>query len=571
MSTTSGATLLPQAAGPTVLTGTPVVPGVALGPVIRPSGAVRLPGNGAPEIPEGARPAEKQRFVAAAELVAGRLAQRAAAATGVSAEVLSTTAGLARDRGLLSTVEQRIDAGSSAEVATVQAAQQFVDMFTALGGLMAERVTDVRDVRDRIVAELTGQGEPGVPSPDVPSVLLADDLAPADTAGLDPARVIGLATRLGGTTSHTAIIARQLGLPCVVAVGGLDDVPTGATVFLDGEQGTVTVDPEESEALARMEAARIAAEALAGYAGPAVTRDGHAVQVLANVQDGAGARAAVAAHAEGVGLLRTELAFLGHVQEPSVEEQAKGYTEVFEAFAGRKVVLRTLDAGSDKPLAFATLPDEANPALGVRGLRIARRDPGLLGRQLDAVAQAARATSSTPWVMAPMVATVAEAADFAAQVRARGLVPGVMIEVPSAALLADRLLAHVDFLSIGTNDLSQYTLAADRLSADLADLTDPWQPALLLLVSITAEAGKRHGKPVGVCGEAAADPLLACVLVGLGITSLSCATTAVAGVGARLGTVDLATCQEAAAAALAADGPAEARSAVRAVLGAAGR
>nr|MDP9461803.1 PEP-utilizing enzyme [Actinomycetota bacterium] len=500
---------------------------------------------------------------------AGRLAQRAAAATGVSAEVLSTTAGLARDRGLLSTVEQRIDAGSSAEVATVQAAQQFVDMFTALGGLMAERVTDVRDVRDRIVAELTGQGEPGVPSPDVPSVLLADDLAPADTAGLDPARVIGLATRLGGTTSHTAIIARQLGLPCVVAVGGLDDVPTGVTVLLDGEQGTVTVDPEESEALARMEAARIAAEALAGYAGPAVTKDGHAVQVLANVQDGAGARAAVAAHAEGVGLLRTELAFLGHAQEPSVEEQAKGYTEVFEAFAGRKVVLRTLDAGSDKPLAFATLPDETNPALGVRGLRIARRDPGLLERQLEAVAQAARATSSTPWVMAPMVATVAEAADFAAQVRARGLVPGVMIEVPSAALLADRLLAHVDFLSIGTNDLSQYTLAADRLSADLADLTDPWQPALLVLVSMTAEAGKRHGKPVGVCGEAAADPLLACVLVGLGITSLSCATTAVAGVGARLGTVDLATCQEAAAAALAADGPAEARSAVRAVLGAA--
>ena len=233
-------------------------------------------------------------------------------------------------------------------------------------------------------------------------------------------------------------------------------------------------------------------------------------------------------------------------EEPSVEEQAKGYAAVFEAFAGRKVVLRTLDAGSDKPLAFATLPDEANPALGVRGLRIARLDPGLLERQLDAVAEAARATSSTPWVMAPMVATVAEAAEFAAQVRARGLVPGVMIEVPSAALLADRLLEHVDFLSIGTNDLSQYTLAADRLSADLADLTDPWQPALLLLVSMTAEAGLRRGKPVGVCGEAAADPLLACVLVGLGITSLSCAASAVAGVGSKLGTVDLATCQEAA-------------------------
>jgi phosphoenolpyruvate-protein phosphotransferase (PTS system enzyme I) len=559
---------LSQTARPAVLTGTPVVPGVALGPVIRPSGAVRLPDEAQADVAEDGRAAEKQRFVAAAEVVAGRLSQRATAATGVSAEVLATTAGLARDRGLLSTVEQRIDGGAPAAVATVQAAQQFMDMFTSLGGLMAERVTDVRDVRDRIVAELTGQGEPGVPSPDVPSVLLADDLAPADTAGLDPARVIGLATRLGGTTSHTAIIARQLGLPCVVAVGGLDDVPAGVTVLLDGEQGTVTVEPDRADALARVDAARIAAEALAGYAGPATTRDGHAVQVLANVQDGAGARAAAAVHAEGVGLLRTELSFLGHAQEPSVEEQAKGYAEVFEAFAGRKVVLRTLDAGSDKPLAFATLPDEANPALGVRGLRIARLDPGLLERQLDAVAEAARATSSTPWVMAPMVATVAEAAEFAAQVRSRGLVPGVMIEVPSAALLADRLLEHVDFLSIGTNDLSQYTLAADRLSADLADLTDPWQPALLLLVSMTAEAGKRQGKPVGVCGEAAADPLLACVLVGLGISSLSCAASAVAGVGSKLGTVDLASCQQAAAAALAADGPAEARAAVRAVLAA---
>jgi phosphoenolpyruvate-protein phosphotransferase (PTS system enzyme I) len=555
------------ASAPTVLTGTPVVPGVALGPVVRPSGAVELPGGDAAPLAESERPAEKARFEAAAAVVAERLAQRASAATGVSAEVLSTTAGLARDRGLLTTVAQRIDAGASAPVATVEAAQQFVDMFTALGGLMAERVTDVRDVRNRIVAELTGQGEPGVPTPGVPSVLLADDLAPADTAGLDPAVIIGLGTRLGGTTSHTAIIARQLGLPCVVAVGGLDDVPSGATVLLDGEQGTVTVDPEPVEAQARVRAARVAAEALAGYAGPATTRDGAAVQVLANVQDGDGARKAVASHAEGVGLFRTELSFLGHATEPSVEEQAAGYADVFEAFAGRKVVLRTLDAGSDKPLAFATLPDEANPALGVRGLRIARRDPGMLDRQLDAVAEAARRTSSTPWVMAPMVATPAEAADFAARVRGRGLVPGVMVEVPSAALLADRLLEHVDFLSIGTNDLSQYTLAADRLSADLADLTDPWQPALLLLVRMTAEAGVRAGKPVGVCGEAAADPVLACVLVGLGISSLSCAASAVAGVGSRLGTVTLDECRRAADAALAATDPQAARAAARAALG----
>jgi phosphoenolpyruvate-protein phosphotransferase (PTS system enzyme I) len=424
----------PATTGPAVLTGTPVVPGAAVGPVVRPAGAVRLPEEQQAPVPEAEREGEKARYSAAAEVVAGRLTERAAAATGVSAEVLSTTAGIARDRALRTTAEQRIDEGAPAAVAAVRAAQQFMDMFASLGGLMAERVPDVRDVRDRIVAELTGQGEPGVPAPDQPSVLLADDLAPADTAGLDPARILALATRLGGTTSHTAIIARQLGLPCVVGVGGLDDVPAGATVLVDGEQGTVTVDPDPAEARARVDAARQAAEALAGYAGPGRTRDGHVVQVLANVQDGAGARAAAGAHAEGIGLFRTELAFLGRAQEPTVEEQAAGYAEVLAAFPGQKVVVRTLDAGSDKPLAFATPPDEANPALGVRGLRVARRDPGLLERQLDAVAEAAARTSTTPWVMAPMVATVPEAAGFAAAVRARGLVPGVMIEVPSAAL-----------------------------------------------------------------------------------------------------------------------------------------
>ncbi|GAB3354032.1 putative PEP-binding protein [Modestobacter lapidis] len=566
MSSPTSSTAPDILAGPAVFAGTPVVPGVAVGPVVRPAGAVRLPEGGAAPVAEADRPVERDRFAAAAGAVARRLAARAAAATGVSAEVLSSTAQLATDRGLLSAVEQRIDAGASAAVATVGAAQQFVELFTGLGGVMAERATDVRDVRDRIVAELTGQGEPGVPAPETPSVLLADDLAPADTAGLDPARIVALATRLGGATSHTAIIARQLGLPCVVGVGGLGDVPSGALVLVDGERGTVTVDPEPVAARARVAEAQAVTAALASYRGPGSTRDGHPVQVLANVQDGVGARAAAAAHAEGVGLLRTELAFFGHATEPPVDEQAAGYAEVFAAFPGGKVVLRTLDAGSDKPLAFATPPDEANPALGVRGVRVARRDPGLLTRQLDAVAQAARSTGATPWVMAPMVATVAEAADFAAAVRARGLVPGVMVEVPSVALLADRFLEHLDFLSIGTNDLSQYTLAADRLSAELADLTDPWQPALLALVRATAAAGERAGKPVGVCGEAAADPLLACVLVGMGVTSLSCAAGSVAGVGAKLATVDLADCRRAARAALAAADPSAARLAARAAL-----
>ena len=209
---------------------------------------------------------------------------------------------------------------------------------------------------------------------------------------------------------------------------------------------------------------------------------------------------------------------------------------------------------------------EANPALGVRGLRVGRRLPELLAHQLDAVAAASQTSEATVWVMAPMVSVPSEAAAFAAECRTRGLTPGVMIETPSAALLAERVLEHVDFVSIGTNDLSQYTFAADRMSAELGDLTDPWQPGLLVLVEAVARAGERTGKPVGVCGEAAADPALACVLVGLGVTSLSCAASAVRPVGARLASVTLDQCQQAARAALAAADPASAREAVAAVL-----
>jgi phosphoenolpyruvate-protein phosphotransferase (PTS system enzyme I) len=284
------------------------------------------------------------------------------------------------------------------------------------------------------------------------------------------------------------------------------------------------------------------------------------------VQDGAAARAASSTPADGVGLFRTELCFLNSETEPTVDEQAQIYGEVLQAFSGHKVVVRTLDAGSDKPLKFAGHPDEANPALGVRGIRIAVGNPGLLDRQLAAIAAAAEQTGSSPWVMAPMIATPEEAKNFADQARAYGLTPGVMIEVPAAALLADRILEHVDFLSIGTNDLAQYTMAADRMSADLALLTDPWQPGVLALVSITARAGAAAGKPVGVCGEAAADPLLACVLVGLGITSLSAAAAAVSAVGTKLASVTLAQCQAAAEAVLTTASAAEARAAALAAL-----
>lgn len=565
--TASSSLTSPAADLGTVLQGVPVVTGVQYGPVIRPGKLPDVDREATADVAESERPAEGERFTAAAAAVATRLRDRAAHSSGVASEVLAATATLAQDRAWLGAAEKRIKEGAPAVRAVVGAVDQFVDMFTKMGGLMAERVTDLRDIRDRVIAELNGLPEPGVPVPDVPSILCAEDLAPADTAGLDPTLVIALATTLGGPTSHTAIIARQLGIPCVVAVSGLDDVPAGAMVLVDGTVGTVTVGPDETAAReAVADAERAAAEA-AGWTGPGATADGHAVAVLANVQDGAAARSARETPAEGVGLFRTELCFLNTDAEPTVDEQAAIYAEVLDAFAGLKVVIRTLDAGSDKPLKFAGHPDEANPALGVRGIRIAEGNPGLLTHQLEGIAAAAERTGNQPWVMAPMIATPQEAERFAAQARSYGLTPGVMIEIPAAALLAERILEHVDFLSIGTNDLAQYTMAADRMSAELATLTDPWQPAVVQLVAITARAGAAAGKPVGVCGEAAADPLLACVLTGLGVTSLSAAAAAVQGVGAKLAQVTLAQCKEAAEAVLTTASAADARAAARAVLG----
>jgi len=552
----------------TVLQGVPVVPGVRFAPVIR---ANRLPTidelDSGGVLAEADRAAEVARFGAAAAAVAQRLRERAATATGAASEVLGATAQLAQDRAWLGSAENAIKAGKSAVRATAEAATQFIEMFTKMGGLMAERVTDLKDIRDRVIAELAGLPEPGVPDPTEPSILCAEDLAPADTAGLDPHRVVGLATTLGGPTSHTAIIARQLGIPCVVAVHGLDQVVVGTMVLVDGNRGTVTLNPDRADAAASVAAADVAAAAMAGWTGPGSTSDGHPVAILANVADGSAARAARQAPVEGVGLFRTELCFLDSDSEPSVKEQADIYAEVLEAFAGQKVVIRTLDAGSDKPLKFITNPEEANPALGVRGFRIIQIDADLVARQLDAIAAAAAQTGNAPWVMAPMIATADEARRFADLARERGLHPGVMIEVPAAALLADRILEHVEFLSIGTNDLAQYTMAADRMSSDLATLTDPWQPGVLALVAQTARAGQSVGKPVGVCGEAAADPLLACVLIGMGVTSLSAAASAVTPVGAKLASVTLLQCREAADAVLATAGPSEARAVAQAVLG----
>src|SRR5680860_970382 len=553
----------------TSLRGTPVVPGVVLAPAVVASTTISPQAVAAFEARDIADlDSALAAYDTAVNQVAEALGHRAALTSGPAAEVLTATAGLARDKGFRSTVSKRLKAGDSLLSALGAAVEQFAGVFTEMGGLMAERVTDLRDIERRVTARLVGVDEPGVPAPDVASVLVAEDLAPADTAGLDPAHVVGLVTEKGGPTSHTAIIARQLGIPCVVGVSGVLAVETGTRVLVDGTTGEVEISPDEEAAESRVKAGQDARAAVESWTGPALTLDGTRVKLLANVGDGASAREAAGGPVEGVGLFRTELCFLNRNEEPSVAEQAEIYAQVLAAFgAERNVVVRTLDAGSDKPIGFATLAGEENPALGVRGLRLSFGRPGLMERQLDAIASAAEQTSTSPWVMAPMVATVAEAADFAELTRSRGLRSGVMVEIPSAALQAHRILEVVDFLSIGTNDLTQYTMAADRMASDLAHLTDAWQPAVLSLIAITAEAGKQAGKPVGVCGEAAADPMLATALVGMGVTSLSMALSAVRPVGAQLAAVSMDTCEQAAEAACSQSDPMAARESVHQVLG----
>lgn len=554
----------------TVITGTGVVPGVRYAEAvwIRPRPA--LPTSG-PVVEAGEREAEYERFTTAADTVAERLSSRSEAADGAAKEVLNATAGMMRDRGWRKAVNKNIKSGHPAEYAVVAATTKFISMFEAAGGVMAERVTDLRDIRDRVIAELRGEEEPGLPQVNGEVVLFADDLSPADTAALDTNHFVALVTELGGPTSHTAIIARQLNVPCIVAVGSnLNDIKAGDKVLVDGALGTITLNADPEIAVAAVAESKLLAERIAQWRGPAETKDGHRVQLLANVQDGNAARIASDTQAEGIGLFRTEMCFLSALEEPSVDEQAEVYKKVLERFPNSKVVVRSLDAGSDKPVAFATMADEMNPALGVRGLRVARANEPLLTRQLDAIAKAVkelgRDENAPTWVMAPMVATAREAKWFAGLCAERGLVAGAMIEVPAAALMADKIMPHLDFVSIGTNDLTQYTMAADRMSPQLAYLTDPWQPAVLRLIQHTCEEGKRTNTAVGVCGEAAADPLLACVLAGLGVNSLSSASTAIAGVGAQLSAIDFDTCVKAAEAAINAEGATEARQKVRDIL-----
>ncbi|MGN7149749.1 phosphoenolpyruvate--protein phosphotransferase [Arthrobacter sp. SAFR-179] len=502
---------------------------------------------------------------AAAQAVHDELKDRAAHATGDGKAVLEATALMAKDTMLIKGAAKLVARGTSAERAIWESGSSVSEMLHNLGGYMAERATDVLDVRARIVAELRGVPAPGIPASNTPFVLVAEDLAPADTATLDPNKVLALVTAGGGPQSHTAIIARSLGLPAVVAAVGVDELPDGTEVYVDGAAGLITSGPDES-LRATAEAWAATASLLAEFTGTGTTADGHEVPLLANVGGGKDAEAAAKLGAQGVGLFRTEFCFLERDTEPSVEEQAAAYKSVFDAFPGKKVVLRTLDAGADKPLPFLTDSTEPNPALGVRGYRTDFTTPGVLDRQLEAIALAQQQSQADVWVMAPMISTAEEAARFASMCADAGIkTPGVMVEVPSAALTAESILREVGFASLGTNDLTQYAMAADRQLGPLANLNTPWQPAVLRLVGLTVEGSRAegHNKPVGVCGEAAADPALAVVLTGLGVSTLSMTARSLAAVAAVLKTVTLSEAQDLAKLALSAPSATEARAWVR--------
>ena len=512
---------------------------------------------------------EAERARRALDAVAADLAARGESAGGNAREVLEAQAMMARDPELLADVERRVGSGSAAERAVYDAFTAYRELLAGAGPYLAGRVADLDDLRSRTVARLLGVPMPGVPESDRPYILVARDLAPADTALLDPSLVLGFVTEEGGPTSHTAILARSLGVPAVVALRGAGELlREGAQVGVDGGTGEVFLEPGPQRR-ARLRAAAAERSAARAVVGPGATSDGHRVPLLANLGSPEDVAAAVRAGAEGVGLFRTEFLFLdGGSAAPSEQEQADAYRSVLEAFPEQRVVVRVLDAGADKPLGFLTPDTEPNPALGVRGLRALLEHPEVLRTQLAALARAAEGAPGRLEVMAPMVADRADARAFAVACREAGLRGrvGAMVEVPSAALRARDVLQEVDFLSLGTNDLAQYAFAADRQVGAVARWQDPWQPALLDLVALAAEAAEAAGAGCGVCGEAAADPLLACVLVGLGVTSLSMSAGALPEVRQTLAGCTREQCVRAASAARAEDDAAAAREAARAVL-----
>ena len=539
-----------------VIKGVGIGRGVAVGPVIRMAAALPEPSD-APRADSVSAESEIERVTKSLALVNADLNRRAEeAANGdegakQAAPILQAIAMFASDPALAQSINTLIEQGKTAERAVLEGFGAVEEMFKAIGGYQGERAADLHDVGQRVIADLMGVPAPGVPVSDTPFVLVAEDLSPADTAGLDLDKTLAIVTSQGGPTSHTAILARARGIVAVVSAAGADDLKNGETVIVNAAESTITTEPSDEQVAAAEAAKAKAAKAKELRGKPGATKDGYHIPLLANVGKPSDGKTALEYGAEGVGLFRSEFMLIGNAEPPSVEEQTKAYAELLAQFPGKKVVIRMLDAGADKPLPFLTPEDEPNPALGLRGLRTLRTHMNVLEGQLKALAAADAQTDADLWVMAPMVADAHEAAYFVKLGKSFGLKKvGVMAEVPSIALMADQVAKVADFVSIGTNDLTQYTLAADRTLGSVANYQTAWHPAVLRAIKLIADAGNANGMPVGVCGEAAADPDLAVVLTGIGVNSLSMTPVALDDVRAELAGVTLEEAQEKAAKAL---------------------
>jgi len=522
------------------LDGVPASPGIAIGPARLPSSATPPPAD---DTPVGDPAVELERLDAAraaaradVQTARARIAEQAWEA---EAAIFDAHLLLLDDAALIGPAREAIDGGKGAAAAWSASAEAAAAMYRGLDDpYLRERAADVDDVAGRVLRHLAGEAAPaGIGAA---GILVARDITPGDAAALDRSLVQGLAVAHGGATSHAAILARALGIPAVVGLGeSILGVADGTPLVLDGQAGTLEVEPP-AEVVADREAARDAgrrrrAQTRAHAREPATTTDGHTLEVAANLGSPAEALEAVELGADGVGLLRTEFLFLDRDTAPSEEEQRAVYAEIAAALDGRPLIVRTLDAGADKPLRFLRQAPEDNPFLGVRGIRLGLAQPELLRTQMRAIL--AVAAEHPVRVMFPMVSTLAEYRAARAIVEELGGPPldvGIMVEVPAVAVAADRFAREVDFFSVGTNDLGQYTMAAERGNAALAPLLSGPQPALLRLIATLTAAASEHGRWVGVCGELAGDPAAAILLAGLGVAELSMAPSRIPEVKATL-------------------------------------
>lgn len=539
-----------------ILKGVGIGRGVAVGPVLRMAESLPEPKDEprAASVSAEAENARVTKALAAVNADLNRRAQEAAngdEGTKQAAEILQAVAMFASDPALAANIAKMVDDGKTGERAVLEGFGQVEEMFRQIGGYQSERAADLHDVGQRVIAELMGRPAPGVPQSETPFVLVAKDLSPADTASLDLDKTLAIVTSEGGPTSHTAILCRARGIVAVVSAAEAVDLTDGETVIVNAAKGEVTTDPTDEQLAAAHDAKLRADKAKELRGQPGQLKDGHRIPLLANVGKPSDAKTALEYGAEGVGLFRTEFLFIGNEEPPTVEEQTKAYAELLAQFPGKKVVIRLLDAGADKPLPFLTPEDEPNPALGLRGLRTLAQHKAVLEGQLKALAAADAQTDADLWVMAPMVADEWEAEYFTKLGKSFGLkFVGSMAEVPSIAVMADKVSQVTDFVSIGTNDLTQYTLAADRTLGSVSNYQTAWHPAVLRVIKMICEAGNKNGMPVGVCGEAAADPDLAVVLAGLGVNSLSMTPVALDDVRAELAQHTLEEAQQIAAKAL---------------------